>query len=467
MTASGRSPRRGWWLESILGLGVALLLVRAMWWLYAYGQLPQPFFYEPSDTFMDWFNTAYWAHDKGAYDSWKTIYPPLSFVVLRFLGNPACYVGTEGLTSRDCDWLGLVAIHAIFAINIVLVALTFKKIDRRTALPRAFALAAGMPMLFALERGNILLLCFTAMLLGFGPLLRSARLRWLFVGIAINFKVYLVAALASQLLKRRWLWFEGALIATVIVYLLSYGILGAGTPREIYTNISDYSSGFIAAQVLDIWYSVTYQPLISLLEGQSFPVVAVLGSRPSEIGLVLLPIIVRLGQLSVVLAAAATWLRPEAVPTYRLAFFGTVLALISSEAGGYTQIMVILFVFMEPWKGIGRPLAIICCYILCMPGDISIGYIPPIIRDSFIVGRSVEVHYSIALGMFLRPGLLILVAISLSCVTLHDVWQDVRRQGWRMRWRYRHDWPLIPGVLRPRPIGSVEQESAPVAKDLH
>lgn len=447
------STRRSWtlWPEYLMALGVLLLIGRAMVILYLYGYLPQPFFYEPSDTYMDWFNTAYWARDPGAYDSWRTIYPPLSFVALRFMGKGSCYAGAEGLIARDCDWVGLVAIHAIFLVNMLLVALTFRKVDQRTAIPRAIALSAGLPMLYALERGNILLLCFTAMLLGFGPLLKSARLKWLFIGIAVNFKIYLVAAIASLLLRRRWLWFEGALIATVLVYLLSFGIIGAGTPREIITNIRDYSSGFVASQVLDIWYAVTYQPLISLLQGETFPVTGVVGSRTAEVGLSILPLLVRMGQASILAAAAATWLRPEVVPPHRIVFFGVAMALISSEAGGYTQMMVILFVFMESWRGVARPLAILICYILSLPGDIIIGDIPPIIRDSYLAGHQVEVYFGVGLGMFLRPALLILVAVTLSALTIKDVWVDIRLQGWKDRWRFRRDWPMLPGILRPRP----------------
>lgn len=449
------APRRGYWLEYIMGAGVAVLLVRAMWWLYVYGQLPQPFFYEPSDSFMDWFNTAYWAHDKGAYDSWRTIYPPLSFVLIRLMGDARCYVGSEGLTARDCDWIGLVAIHAFFVLNIVLVAWSYLKIDRRTALPRSIALSAGMPMMFALERGNVLILCFTAMLLGYGPLLRSTRLRWIFAGAAVNFKVYLIAPILVQILRRRWLWVEGALLATIVIYLLTYGILGVGTPREIVSNITDYSTGFIASQVLDIWYSVTYQPLVSLLQGETFPITNVMGSATVDVGIPVLTVVTRLGQLSVIAAAIAAWLRPEVVPPYRIAFLGTVLALITSEAGGYTETMVILFVFMEPWRGIGRPLAILCCYVLCLPGDISISDIPPIVRDSFLAGRSVEVHFGVGLGMFVRPGLMILMAISLSATTVREVWIDIRTQGRRQRWRYRRDRPLLPGVQHPMLTGSI------------
>jgi hypothetical protein len=451
MTGLASTRSRWLWLEYAMGAAVMLTLARAMWWLYSYYQLPQPFFYESNDTFMDWFNTAYWAHTSGAYDDWKTIYPPLSFVVLSVIGKQDCYINADSLSVRECDWIGIVAIHVIFVVNIFLIARTFLKIDRKTAIPRSIALAVGMPMLYALERGNILLLCFSFLILAFGPLVKSARVRWICAGIAINFKVYLIAAVAAQLLKRRWRWFEGAVIATIVVYLLSYGIFGQGTPYEIFRNIRDYSASFTAAQVLDVWYPVTYQPLIVLLEGQNFPVSNAIGSRLADISLMILPMIVRVGQLSIVIAAVCTWLRPEIVPNYRLAFFGCAMALISSEAGGYTQMMVLLFVFMEPWKGIARPIAILCAYLLSMPGDIGFEQIPPIWRDSYLAGRFTEVYFYVAVGMFLRPGLLILIAISLSFATIRDVWVDIRHQGWKDRWRYRRDWPLLPGIARPSP----------------
>ncbi|WP_371431974.1 hypothetical protein [Novosphingobium sp.] len=423
----------GRWLEYLLALAILVLLGRAMWWVYAYGQLPQPFFYDPTDTFMDWFNTAYWARDTGPYDSWGALYPPLSFVVLRLLGDSACYADGAGLETRACDWIGLVAIHAIYLLNLVLIAKTYLKIDRRTALPRAIALSAGLPMLFALERGNLLLLCFTCMLLSFGPLLKSARLRWLFAGLAVNFKVYLIGAVLAPIIRRRWLWAEGALLATIGVYLVTYGILGAGTPFEIYDNIVSYAQGSVSPQVTDIWYSVTYLPLISLLQGQNFPITNLIGSQLVETGLVLLPILIRTGQAAVLLAVVASWLRPEMVPPFRLAFFGTVLALISSEAGGYTQILAILFVFMERWRGIARPLAILCSYILCLPGDIALTPLPPLFGDSYLTNQPVEIHIDVGLGMFLRPGLLIIIAIALSAATIHDVWADIRVQGWKHR----------------------------------
>jgi hypothetical protein len=431
--ATMRLPRFGWLVETLFLILIVGLLVRIAVLYDSTGYLPQPFFYEPSDTFMDWFNTAFWSRDPGAYDSWRTIYPPLTFVVLRFLGIDSCYRANEGLPSRDCDWVGITAILAFFVINLVLCWLTFWKIDRKTAVQRTVALAMGMPMLFALERGNVLLITFTCFLLAVGPLIASARLRWLAAGIALNFKVYLIAAFLVQILKRRWRHVEGMLIATIAVYLVSYAIYGAGSPIEIFTNITNYSSGFVASQVLDIYYSVTYQPLASLLDGMVFPVLRIVGSDLAEIGLLVIVPLTYTGQALLVIALASTYFRPEAVSPHRLAALGICLALISSEAGGYTQILVILLVFMEPWKGIARPVALVCCYILCLPGEIVLGLTPTIWRDSWLSDHAVQVQIGVGLGFFLRPGLLIAVAISLSLSTIADVRRMIMQRGWRNR----------------------------------
>ena len=435
----------GRWIEAALALAVLAGVVRSMWYLLENGYLPQPFFYEPQDIWMDWFNTAHWAHVEGAYDSWGTIYPPLSFVVLRLLTAGQCYLGAEGYAARDCDIYGMVTLHLLYLVNVALTIRTFMRIDRRTALPRSIAVAAGLPMLYALERGNLILLTYTFVQLAYGPLVRHAWARWVFAGLAINLKVYLIGTLFAQLLRRRWRWFEGALAATIILYLITYAVFGAGTPRQIYDNIASFSGLYQAVSLLDLWYTTTYLPLISLLEGSTFPVIGVVGSARVEAGLVLLPMAVRATQLAILLAAAAAWLRPEVVPMHRLIFLSIALALITAEAGGYTQILLVVFVLMERWRGTARPVAILCAYLLSIPADIPVDYVPPILRESFIAGRPVLTMFEVGLGSFLRPGIVLLMAMALSGATLAAVWRDIRAQGWRGRWRFRHDAPILAG----------------------
>lgn len=442
------------WFSGHVIEGIAfLVMVGCFIWVavtaVSNGYLPQPFYFMADDTFMDWFNTAWWARDPGTYDNWLTVYPPLSFVILKLSGLPYCYDKTGIGFTRDCDWYGLAVLHGIFVLNIFLTAKTFLKIDRATALPRAFALSAGMPMLFGLERGNLAILAYTFLLLAYGPLVRSAKMRWLCVGLAINLKVYIIAGLAAQLLRRKWRAFEGGVIATILVYLVSYAIHGAGTPAEIYENLVNFATGFKPDAVIGTYYVNSYNALHYALTDPQVPAHLILGSDYTAIGAALVTAAIRVTQVIILAAAAATWLRPEAVPPYRVTLLGLGLAMVTTETGPYTAPMMLLFAFMEPWKGIMRPIAIVCCYILCLPGDIYLGYFASLYRYSFLFQDWVFSDQYITLGMFLRPLFFSLVPICLSLQTIYAVYGDVRQQGWGGRWRFRRDLSILPLVRRP------------------
>ena len=450
-----RPDLSGWrWVEPALAAVVLAGIGFCAWYFWVNHYLPQPFLYDRADTYGDWFNTAGWARDAGAYDAWKTIYPPLSFVFLRLVGLDACYGNAPGGAAlaavRACDTVGLSAIWLIFLLNVALVWFTFRKIDPKTALPRTICVALGFPMLDGLERGNLMLITFTCLLLALGPILRSARLRWLCAGLAVNFKVYLIAAFIPLLLKRRWRWVEGALLAVILVFMLSYAILGRGTPMEIADNIIQFSNGTIYS-VLDIWHGTNYRPLVSLMTDGGFPFVALIGSQAVDVILFLIPAVQRLVQLLIVVAAASVWLRPEAVPTYRVINLGLLLAMITSDAGLYSLAYFMLFVMMEPWRGFGRRFAIIACYILAIPMDIPIEGLPDFPQDLAFGGERTMVSNFIVIGPFLRPFIVMMIAVALSLTTIVEVWRDVRLQGWSGRWRLRRDAPLLPWVRRPTP----------------
>ena len=438
----------GHWLEPLLAIVILAGLARAMIHVWTHGYLPQPYFHEAGEVWMDWFSTAGWARDPGTYDSWGSVYPPLTFVLLKLMGLPFCYMqgggGEGGYAARGCDWLGAVAIHAIFVLNVVLIARTFVRIDRRTAWPRAVALSAGLPMTAALERGNLILLAFTGLILAYGPLLRSARWRWVAVACAINLKPYLIATLFPQLLRRRWRWFEGAVFTVVIVYLVSFAMLGRGTPWEIVTNITGFAEGQADA-LPNLWYAYTYASTMTLLQAGDLPVASLIGAANVDALLVVLPALTLIAQGLIVAAAAAAWLRPEAVPMFRLTALGLCFALVTSETGGYAAMLPILFVFMEPWRGSARKCAIVACYLICVPLDWPLYSMPPLVRETFFGGRVQPVDYAIMLGPFVRPMLNMSIPVALACLTLREVWDDIRGQRWRSRRRFRHDLHILTG----------------------
>lgn len=431
---------RGLMVERWFTVPVAIGLAYTLIFLGMNGYLPPPYFYEPSGTFMDFSAPATFAHTRGAYDTFATIYPPLSFVLLKFVSWGPCYSMDVNETARDCDVYGISWLVIIYAVDAFLIWRTFRKLDPATAMPRTFALCAGLSMTYALERGNVLLFCFTCLILAYGPLVRSARLRWIFAGLAVNFKVYLIGTIFAQLLKRRWRWFEGAMLASLVIYLVTFALYGEGSPVEISRNLTAYAGAFAQASLLEFWYPSSLQPIRLLLQGDTqFPVITALGSATLAVAGAIAYAIILATTLTIVAAAAAAWWRPGAVPMHRLILLSIGIAVINSEAGGYTQMILIFFVFFERWRGVGRPVAIVTAYLLCIALDFPIEQVPPVVRDSYLGGREVIAYYSVGVGTLLRPVLIHVMLLSLALVTIRDSWADARANGWRspLPWRNR------------------------------
>ncbi|MDG6079371.1 hypothetical protein E3U23_09215 [Erythrobacter litoralis] len=453
-----RNLRNGLLIEWALASLITVSALYSLWHLWYYSYLPQPFFYEPSDLFADWFNTSYWARDEGSYDVWATLYPPLSFVFLDIFGIDACYPRVRaydpsaGLAARGCDWLGTVTLFGSFFLSGYVAWRIIRKLNTNIyrAIPRTICVAIGWPMLDALERGNLMLVAFVCFALAFGPILKSARLRWLFAGLAVNFKVYLIASIMPLLFKRKWLWVEGALIATILVYLVSFAILGRGTPIEIVTNLTSWSQ-LGTASPLDMWFSTTYKAFLALLDGEVFPATLILGSQTVDRLQWILPTLLYSVQATILIAFAFAWYRPEVISHYRLVNLGTMLALITSEAGGYTPAFFTLLIMLEKWKGFGRIYCIVMCYLLAVSFDIPIDQAQPVVRDTAIRNSTVIVTFYVTIGPFIRPALILSIPFALALTTIRAVWLDIRQQGWSERWRFRNDAALLPWIRRPEP----------------
>lgn len=455
----------GRWIEAIFAFVLLGALIYNIYFTLDRGYYPQPFFYEPSDTFADWFNPAYWARNTGTYDVWNALYPPISFIFLRVVGLEYCYpVGRPfdasiGLAIRSCDWVGIVAIISLYLIDVAIAYFSFRRIDPSRAVVRATCFGLGFPLMNGLERGNLVLVTAACLMLAFGPLIRSSRLKAVLAGCAVNFKVYLVAAIIPLLIKRRWIWVEQALIASVVIYLVTLALLGRGTLPEIAANISAFA-GTPSYNPLDLWSAATVLPAQKLLDSPTFPIMYILGSNAIAVLKLILPVYLHLAQALIVLAAAAAALRPEAVTPARVVLLGVLAALITSESGGYSPVYYMFFVLMEPWRGTGRKVAVVLCYLIAIPLEIRIDTLPPMVRDSYIGGTELIVQYYLGLTPFLRPLVTLAIVYAIALTTLVDVWRDIHSQGWAQRWRFRRDTPFLPAVMRPvpprRPHGGAE-----------
>lgn len=405
--------------EMLLAAAVVASLAWTAHLFFARGYLPQPFVFDTNDTFMDWFNTAYWANNPGAHDVWRSIYPPLSFVFLDAFSLPGCYLQSP-FHARDCDWLGRATIFGFYLLDVVLVWRSFRRADPRTAPMRTIAFGLGLPLLFTLERGNLILVAFAAFVVAHGPLVQSARWRALAAAATINFKPYLLLPVLAHAVKRAWRPLELAGIATVALYLVTLAMVGSGTPMELAANTANWVV-FQSGQVWnEVHYSTSYAPLM-LIRGSQIPVLQFVPSRTVETIEWLVPLVIRATQGIALLALAAAWLQPRALPAHRIAAILLGAYLVTQSPGGYTQTFLLFLVLLEPWRRGGQMVAIVCAYLLCLVADWPLSTVLELSINSWLGGQPVNPEFGLAIGHFLRPGLVVAIVVALSLDAISEV----------------------------------------------
>jgi hypothetical protein len=416
-------------LSQALVIEMALLLmavasvVLLVWQFLRDGYLHQPFIFDTNDTFMDWFNTAYWANHPGAYDVWRSIYPPLSFVFLKLFSLGGCYADSP-FHGRDCDWLGRLALFAFYLLDIVLAWIAFSRMDRRTAWLRATAFAIGLPMLFALERGNLVVPCMTFFIIAYADL-SGPRWKALSFAMTVNFKPYLLLPVLTLAIRRQWRVLELAGIATLALYLLTWAMVGSGSMGELVGNARNWVT-FVGGQVWEqIYYSTSYATLAKIQESP-FPILRYLPSRTVETIYWIVPIVIHSSQALALLCFVGAWLQPTALPLRRLAAIAIGASLVSQSPGGYTQIFLIFLVFLEPWRRPGPVIALICAYLLSISADWVLTGLTDVSLKSWLGGRTVSASFGLATGQFVRPGLIVLILWALA---LDSLAQIVRAHG--------------------------------------
>jgi len=419
------------WVERVLAVAVVAGLLYTVAFVVTEGYLPLPYYYGSQSFFTDWTVSAYFAHNRGEYETFATVYPPISFVFLRLFSRRSCYEFYDIFASRDCDGIAYVALIAFYILNAILVFLAYRKSDRSTAIPRTIAIALGLPGLYALERGNLIVPCFTFFVLGNSRILRSARLKWLCSALAINFKPYLIMALAGPLARRRWRWFEGCALAGLIVYLVTFLINGDGNPLQILDNIVAFDTADAESMFNHAIYASSYKPIMDLLTS-NFPLMRFVGSKPLEFLDAALPLVINLGKVGIACAFVIAVLRPHIVSIFRLSALAISWVLITSDPGGYSVLFLFFLVLLEKGRGVFMIAAIVMTYVLSVSGDVMVMKVAHQLLESYLTQREVGYDLGLNLGEIARPGLVLLIVYALVAGTIADAVKD-QRARWRGR----------------------------------
>jgi hypothetical protein len=398
-----------WFLAGLVILGVGW----AAWNFIRNGYLPQPFHHDVGASLMDLYVPAWWANHAGAYDLWRSVYPPLSFDLLRLSSDHRCY-GLTVAWARACDGRLSAFLLGVYALDIGLVHATFARRDLATAIPRTIALSFGLPMLYTLDRGNLAIIAFAAFVLGMGGLSRSRTWRWVALAVSINLKPYLAILLFPWAVKRRWPWLVGCSALGLVIYLGSYVASHAGSPRELASDLLAYASTNTASPWSNLYYATSYWPLLR------FPPAAMAGVHPPTAVLIVL---MRGAQLSVAACVVAACRRPLGIDPSRFAAMLAAVALTTCTNGsaGYAQIFLFLLIFLEPWRGAARIALLTTTYLLCVPFDLVFA---PLVRGlawSYLGSREVAVNFGVSVGQILRPAGLLVIQFCLIAINLEDI----------------------------------------------
>lgn len=415
-----RLVRTGLVFEFAMTIALATSIAWVIWRFVHDGYLPQPFYYRVDDSLMDLYTTAAWAFHTGAYSVWHSIYPPISFDVLRLFAERRCYAA-GAFVGRSCDSAASITLAIFFVFNVGLVYLSYRRWDRGTAIPRALAVSLGLPMLYALERGNLLIPCFTAFVLGVGPLVRSAFWRAVALAVSVNFKPYLLAVMLPEAVRRDWKWLLRVAVIGLAIYAVTFFFEGAGTPLQLLSDVGDYRIGSGDALWANLYYATSSWPLARYVAGhQAFAA----GLDPWSTALVSLVAVslMRAVQLGVLLCTVAALARPSTVDSRRFMalYAAMILTTVTNGSSGYALIFLFYLVFFEPWSDPVRIAMLSATYLLCLPIDWAFW---PVIHGpahSYLGARVVDVSFGVSLGQMVRPILLLIVQFGLIVLNLQD-----------------------------------------------
>lgn len=418
------------WIEPLLGLLILACLGYQAWFLAESGYLGQPFFYDTLDTLMDFHHTAYWSHSAGPYTVWNSIYPPLSFAVLRFLTPAQCYA-TDPFIGRECfTQAPLLLLTGLLALAVVVWRASAAQ-PRPTRAARVVLVTAGLPALFGLERGNLVLWAVPALVWA----LMQHKAGWrqaLALAWAINLKPYLLIVWLPLALTQGLRSVARSVAATTALYAASVVVVGDGLPWHLLANMRSFVGDGAINYWEKIYYSTSLSPMLRTLRSE-LPIHQYLDSPLADL-LERTMSHAMLVAAGLALAAMVTMQfvprarRPQRLMTTHL----LALALTLTEAfGGYTTLllaaMLVLLPPPEPGAASWRLrlwTALICsAYLMSLPLD----HIVILIRESdapiWLSGLQVEIRHGISIGQGLRPALILLASLSLSALTLHHAWQ--------------------------------------------
>lgn len=380
-----------------------------------HGYLPSPFIYDKSDTFMDLFNVLYWAYDDGRYTDWGSVYPPLSFFILRlvnFMFAGGGY-GDPALMRENSQWVIVGFCLIYLAIPAILLKIKnwqdFPLIEKFLIY---FAIVMSAPMLFTLERGNLIVLAPILLALA---LSKIGMARSICIALLINIKPYFALLMIYYIARQNWKGFVTCSVLSGLIFAISG--LALDTHFLVFlANIFDFSQEgglFSLREVMALPSSISaFSYVLKHPDGAMF-----VSTFLSSESIALIVYIIEAAKWGV-LAISLVILFQKSRLMRDAEVFSLLVVVISNLGiwvGGYTFILYIALIpvlikMRARWLYVGL------LSLMAIPLDII-----PLSSDfigeqySYLADAYVDIQWTLGLGSVVRPITNLLFLLLLSC----------------------------------------------------
>lgn len=411
---AGEGRKRLNYISLILSLNVAGF-VYYFYYSIDSGYLPSPFIYDKSNTLMDLFNVLYWTYDDGRYTEWGSVYPPLNFIFLRIFNYIfAGSVFGDAALMREHSQFVVVGLGLMYlAIPAFILRLAYwRDFTRNEKVLIYFAIVLSTPLLFALERGNLILLAPLILALAIAQI---GVARSVSIALLINLKPYFALLVLYYMGRNNWKGLVRCSVLSGIIFAAS-GLVLDSQFLEFFRNLFSFSREdnlFSLREVMALPSSISAVSYVLKHPDGAMYVSEVLSSGQVQI---LVYVIEAVKWSALVVALAALFLRARQMRDEEM--FALLVVAISNLGiwvGGYTYVLYIALIpaFMKlriKWLYIGL-LAMIAMPLDVIPiTSASIGT-----QHSYLADAPIEIVWTMGLGSVIRPIVNMVLLVMLSC----------------------------------------------------
>lgn len=391
---------------------------------YYHQYLPAPFVWNKQDSFMDFYNPLYWVIKDGFYTTFNSVYPALNYYILKIFSlGLSSYVVLDPYDFRTAN--SNLSIFLVLLYLLIIFVVTrlgeWRKLADANSVLSYWICAASVPVLFALERGNLIFiaLLFLALYLH----VNGSWAKAFYLALLINMKPYFLILMIQYINRHR---FDRKMILKIgVILVLVFVIFGffahidfirfikayVGLARAGLSNGALSVDGIIALphnlSSLAVIENILYLPDTPAIYANWFSAMKFIGLLGPVI-LLMISLIKPLSKEELLIAACL------------------VIMNFSISTGGYILLIYIILLPYFLQKTQYRQLAILALLIFSLPLDfIHVLKSPFTEVTSYFAGDIVtkDVELWVALGTVVRPICNFLV-LTLFSIGLLKKYQD-------------------------------------------